>query len=50
MRSRIAAVSRVRRKERYRKLQEFFAAVHRLTSERHLSLFAYVAQERVAAA
>lgn len=35
--------------ERYAGLQEFFAAVHRLTSERRLSRFAYLMQRRPAA-
>jgi hypothetical protein len=30
--------------ERYRNLQEFFAVVHRLTSEQRLSRFVYLAQ------
>jgi hypothetical protein len=31
--------------ERYGKLQQFFSAVHRLTSERRLSRFVYVARK-----
>lgn len=37
---------RMEGEERYLKLQEFFFAVHRLTSERRLSRFTYIAQKR----
>ncbi|MEK6335385.1 MAG: methyltransferase domain-containing protein [Acidobacteriota bacterium] len=42
------ALVRIEGEERFVKLQEFFAAVHRLTSERRLSRFVYLAQKPTA--
>lgn len=40
------ALVQIEGEERYVNLQEFFSAVHRLTSERRLSRFVYMAQKR----
>jgi SAM-dependent methyltransferase len=40
------AMVKIEGTERYESLQEFFAMVHRLTSERRLSRFVYVAEKR----
>jgi len=40
------ALLRIEGEERYLGLQEFFSAVHRLTSERRLSRFVYMAQKQ----
>ena len=43
-----AALVKIEGEERYTGLQRFFSVVHRLTSERRLSRFAYMAQKREA--
>jgi SAM-dependent methyltransferase len=40
------AIVQIEGEERYVKLQQFFSVVHRLTSERRLSRFVYMAQKR----
>ncbi len=40
-----AALVRIEGEERYEGLQRFFEVVHRLTSERRLSRFAYLLQK-----
>lgn len=40
------ALMQIEGEEQYAKLQEFFSVVHRLTSERRLSRFVYLAQKR----
>ena len=40
------AMVKIEGAERYEGLQEFFSMVHRLTSERRLSRFVYVAEKR----
>jgi SAM-dependent methyltransferase len=43
-----AALVQIEGEERYQELQQFFAVVHRLTSERRLSRFVYLARKRQA--